>query len=596
MDCLPYREVWAVDFEFSAPPGERPEPACLVAWELNGGGGQKIRLWRDKFGPLPPYPLDEGSLFVSYFASAEMNCHRSLGWPMPARVLDLFTEFRDLTNGCHGLNGEFQKASIIDALEYFGLGHIAVAEKAEMRQRFMAGNFDTWSESEKQAGLDYCETDVVALAELLPRMAPKIDLRAALIRGRYSGPAVSFMEHEGVPIDVELLKLATDSWEAIKGELISGIDKKYGVYEDGHFREKRFAEFLSDHKISWERTAPTKHAQNGHLKLDDETFKQMAKSFKILDGLRDLRHALGTMRLNNLAVGRDGRNRTLLSQFAARTGRNQPSSAKFIFGPGVWMRGFIKPPEGYALAYIDWTAAEFGIAAKQSGDEAMMAIYRTGDPHLAFAKEVGAVPDWATKESHETERNRYKACNFGILYGMGIQALARRISGETNDPEGLAAQILADHKRIFKQYWQWNELTKDHANLFGWLRTMWGWHVRTSKGVEPNPRSMGNFLVQGGCAEIMRAAACLATERGVPVCCPVHDAFLVCSPIERFEDDVKQMQACMAEASRLALGGFELFSDVKRVFYPNRYMDKRGKEMWETVTEILEAQYGQKIV
>jgi DNA polymerase I len=581
---LPYREVWAVDFEYSAPPGERPEPACLVAWELNGG--QKTRLWRDQFEPLPPYPLDESSLFVSYFASAEMNCHRALGWPMPARVLDLFTEFRNHTNGCRGLDGRFQKASLIDALEYFGLGHIAATEKTEMRNRFIAGNFDTWSESERQAGLDYCETDVVALSELLPIMLPEIDLQAALIRGRYSGPAVSFMEHEGIPIDVELLKLTTDNWASIQGELIARIDQKYGVYQDGHFREKRFEAFLLEHNIPWGRTP------HGHLKLDDDTFKEATKSFKILDDLRDLRHALGTMRLNSLAVGRGARNRTMLSQFASRTGRNQPSSAKFIFGPGVWMRGFIKPPEGFALAYIDWTAAEFGIAAKQSGDETMMAAYRTGDPHLAFAKQAGAVPMDATKSSHEATRERYKACNFGILYGMGLQALARRISGDTNDPEGLAAQLLSDHKRIFKQYWEWNELTKDHANLYGWLRTMWGWHVRTSKGVEPNPRSMGNFLVQAGCAEIMRAAACLATERGVPVCAPVHDAFLICSQVERFEDDVKRMQDCMAVASRIALGGFELLSDVKRVFYPDRYMDKRGVTMWGTVTGILEEKYG----
>ena len=32
-----YREVWAVDFEFMAPPGERPDPVCLVARELKSG-------------------------------------------------------------------------------------------------------------------------------------------------------------------------------------------------------------------------------------------------------------------------------------------------------------------------------------------------------------------------------------------------------------------------------------------------------------------------------------------------------------------------------------------------------------------------------
>ena len=62
-------------------------------------GGRTIRLWRDQFGPTPPYPTGSDTLFVAYYASAELGCHRVLGWPMPARILDLFTEFRDRTNG-----------------------------------------------------------------------------------------------------------------------------------------------------------------------------------------------------------------------------------------------------------------------------------------------------------------------------------------------------------------------------------------------------------------------------------------------------------------------------------------------------------------
>jgi DNA polymerase-1 len=92
--ALPYREVWAVDFEFIAPSGERPDPVCLVAHELCTG--RKIKLWRDQFGPKPPYPIDAGALFVAYYASAELGCHRALSWPMPARILDPFTEFLEM--------------------------------------------------------------------------------------------------------------------------------------------------------------------------------------------------------------------------------------------------------------------------------------------------------------------------------------------------------------------------------------------------------------------------------------------------------------------------------------------------------------------
>ena len=78
-----FREVWLVDFEFRAPPGERPTPICLVAWELSSG--RKLRLWEEEMKrlQLPPYPTDSESLFIAYYASAEVGCHLALGWPVP---------------------------------------------------------------------------------------------------------------------------------------------------------------------------------------------------------------------------------------------------------------------------------------------------------------------------------------------------------------------------------------------------------------------------------------------------------------------------------------------------------------------------------
>jgi DNA polymerase-1 len=74
------------------------------------------------------------------------------------------------------------------------------------------------------------------------------------------------------------------------------------------------------------------------------------------------------------------------------THRLQPSNAKFIFGPSVWLRGLIQPAPGHGLAYLDWAQQEFGIAAALSGDPLMPEAYRSGDPYLAFAKQAGAVP------------------------------------------------------------------------------------------------------------------------------------------------------------------------------------------------------------
>ena len=96
-------------------------------------------------------------------------------------------------------------------------------------------------------------------------------------------------------------------------------------------------------------------------------------------------------------MGPDGRNRTSLWAFATATGRNAPSNAEFIFGPSKWWRGLVKPPEGRAIAYVDYSAQEIAIAAALSGDPELIKAVESSDPYLAFAHRAGLAPDGATK-------------------------------------------------------------------------------------------------------------------------------------------------------------------------------------------------------
>ena len=90
------------------------------------------------------------------------------------------------------------------------------------------------------------------------------------------------------------------------------------------------------------------------------------------------------LRKVKLAVGRDGRNRTVLWSFAAKTSRTQPKASQWIFSPAVWLRFLIKPEPGMALAYIDYSSAEFMIGASMSDGHCgpvnnMMDLYSTFD-------------------------------------------------------------------------------------------------------------------------------------------------------------------------------------------------------------------------
>jgi DNA polymerase-1 len=569
LDLVPFAEIWAVDFEFGAKAGENPTPVCLVARELRSG--RKFRVWHDQFGAVPPYPTGSNVLFVAYYASAEIGCHLTLDWPVPQRLLDLFTEFRNLTNGISTVSG----ASLLGALAHYGLDSIGTIEKDEMRDLILRGG--PWSDAEQAAILDYCESDVAALARLLPAMLPNIDFHRALLRGRYMVPRRGWSAI-GVPIDTTTLGHLKRHWSAIQDQLIADIDTNYGVYEGRTFKADRFAAWLVQNKIPWPRL------DSGRLDLSDDSFREMARAYPAVAPLRELRAALSEMRLSDLAVGQDGRNRTILSAFRARTGRNQPSNTKFIFGPSVWLRGLIQPSPGYGIAYIDWQQQEFGIAAALSGDPLMKAAYKSGDPYLAFAKQAGAVPPGATKASHKTERDQYKACVLAVQYGMGDEGLASRIG----QPPIRARELLQLHRQTYRVFWRWSDAAVDHAMLNGSLHTVFGWRVQVTANA--NPRSLRNFPMQANGAEMLRLACCLATERGIEVCAPVHDAVLICAPLEGLDADVVRMQDAMREASRVVLDGFELGTDAEAVRYPNRYADPRGTAMWDRVMNLIRQQ------
>ena len=86
---------------------------------------------------------------------------------------------------------------------------------------------------------------------------------------------------------------------------------------------------------------------------------------------------------------------------------------------------------------------------------------------------------------------------------------------------------------------------------------------------------------------MLRLACSLATERGVEVVAPVHDAVLVEGPAESIGEVVAAMEAAMAEASEIVLDGFRLRTEAKVVRWPDRYMDDRGREFWERVMGLL---------
>ena len=143
VNSLPFEQIWLFDFEFISKPGELPEVLCLEATELRSG--QSVSLWFEEGAKPPlPYHTDAKALFVCFAATAELSCHFALGWPAPAKILDLSPELRCIVNGRKPPEGK----GLLGALAYYGLDRIseqlkdfpALARRGSCFQRSSAAN------------------------------------------------------------------------------------------------------------------------------------------------------------------------------------------------------------------------------------------------------------------------------------------------------------------------------------------------------------------------------------------------------------------------------------------------------------------------
>jgi DNA polymerase-1 len=578
--ALPFDQVWLVDFEYISKPGERPDVVCLCAKEIISG--MQLRLWRDQLSSAPPYRLDPKALFCCFAATAESSCHLSLGWPLPAKILDLSPAFRALVNG----RVVPDRKGLLGALAYFGIDSIGAKQKDSMRERIKQG----WpfSAEEREKILDYCTSDVVALEMLLPKLLPHTDLETCLHWGEFVGVS-AVMEHRGIPVDMEIFPRLQNKkvWSFIRDALVPEINKHYGVYVKGadgdwHFNHANFEAYLQRRGIDW----PLK--DTGKLDLRTKTFESMAKAYPELEDLKQLRHARNKMRKIGLAVGGDGRNRTVLWPFQAKTARTHPKAKFWIFSPAVWLRSLIKPAPGMAVAYLDWSSMEFQIAAALSECKPMLDLYATGNAYIEFAKKFDEAPPTATKKTHAEIHDLYKTVCLGAQYQMQAQTLAMRLGISTF----MAHEMLGQHKGLFNRYWGWLEDWVAYALDSGRMWTPLGWTCRTGI-TEFNTRSIGNFPIQASGADILRVACIWAHQRGIKLCGTVHDAALIEAPTDRIEADVALMQEIMRRASRVVLnaeanGPYELRTDATIVRNPDRYSDKRGRRVWANVLKLME--------
>ncbi|MDP1707094.1 MAG: DNA polymerase [bacterium] len=287
-------------------------------------------------------------------------------------------------------------------------------------------------------------------------------------------PIVEKMHDRGILIDPDVLKTLAKEYRTELEKIEKRIHKIAGR-EFNISSPKQLGEVLFDElKIVPEKMKKT---AGGQRSTRESELEKMINTHPIISDIleyRELKKLLSTY-IDNLPPMLDPKNRLHAEfiQTGTTTGRMASQNPNLQNIPlrserGRAIRRAFVAPKGFSLVALDYSQIELRIAAILSGDERLCGIFKSGrDVHTEVAAQVFRVaPDKVDSEM----RRRAKIINFGILYGMGVNALRAQLGSTTAE----AHQYLEDYFSTFKTLSEYLESTKGFARKNGYTETLFG--------------------------------------------------------------------------------------------------------------------------
>ena len=575
---MPAEEIWAVDFEYRQTDlcGELPEIRCFCAAEMRSG--TTIQYWVNELADQPPISMGSQAIILAHNWKAEISCFKVLGWPDPQKPIDTMIE-ADRVKMTAGAG--YRPTSLKRLLEQSKLP--AIEEKEEMRELAMENRRSAlFAPKERQALLDYCLEDCLALLKLWPKIQDKInsympDEETAFFwayrRAKYVFCCAD-CDLYGVPVDQGLWDKMISKQPQIHSGLHAKLKEQYGC-SDGvaHFKIAGLKQYIQHNQLKWPMT-PT-----GLPKTDEATLDRMAATHPQLIQFADLFKTLRKARAGNLNI-HNGRCYSKIWPFAQAGTRNSAKS-NFIFAAARWLRGLIKPEPGTGIAYLDYGREEVLIQAVLAQCPAYLRAYYSEDMHTANGKRFGLIVEGMDKASFKAARTLAKTCTFRIQYGGQAVGLSQSLG----IPLAKAEQIIRAYRRDFPEIQQWRQRVESTAIAQRYLLSPDGSVLKFNENI--NPRTACNFPIQATGAAILRWTQIRLREQGIKVLCPVHDAILVEYPLDTKEETLRVCQEEMVTAGKLFLNENKLLVDVENEVTAPDSFPTGNPEIWDMVMELI---------
>lgn len=326
---------------------------------------------------------------------------------------------------------------------------------------------------------------------------------------------VSYMNDVGVTLDTKYLKTLSTKMHKELSSLEKSI-YKHATFEFNINSPKQVGDVLFDTLEL--KPKNQKKTSGGQRSTKESELEKMREDHPIIPDIlryRELKKLVSTY-IDNLPgmVSKDGRLRSTLLQTGTVTGRMASRDPNLQNIPvrteeSKAIRKAFVAQEGYTFVSIDYSQIELRIAAILSEDSKMIEIFKEGeDVHAGVASRVfGVKIDEVTSDM----RRKAKVINFGILYGMGVNALRANLGEGTTREE--AQEFLNAYFNTFTRLAGYLEETKGYARLQGYTKTLFG-RRRHFPGIQSSApfiraqaeRMAINAPVQGTAADVMRIA------------------------------------------------------------------------------------------
>jgi len=394
-------------------------------------------------------------------------------------------------------------------------------------------------------------------------------------------PVIHRMNESGIALDVPYLEKLAKEYGDELAKIASRIYKHAG-HEFNINSPKQLGTVIYDElKIVPERQ---KRTATGARTTREEELVKLSEEHPIINDIlayRELSKLLGTyVEKMPALVQADGRLHATFLQAGSATGRmasenpgvqNIPIKSEY----GRRIREGFTSEKGNVLVSIDYSQIELRVAAGLSGDKNLVKVFQDGgDVHTAVAAQVFNVPPELVDREM---RRRAKVINFGILYGMGVNALRLNLGAGISREE--ASKFLSDYFENFSGLHAWIENVKANAARTGYTETLYGRRRYFPGFKSPLPqmkaqaeRMAMNAPIQGTQADIIKLAMVEADELieknewrdSVKLVMQVHDELVYEIKKDLAEEAAKDIQKVMEDVVPSAkLSGVPITAEAK---------------------------------